>query len=131
MKSNRLNNLFLLTILLSVVHGLEEYVTGFYNVDWSFLLIFHRFGNNLAVTFILYQVALYVLLFVLYAFVRKDIWTKPILLTMSIVMILELQHIYETVITGKYFPGAYTAILFPILAFALWREIKKLEFKKI
>lgn len=131
MKSNKLLNLFLFSIVLVVVHGLEEYFTGFHNVDWSFLLIFGRFSNNLAVTYILYQIALYALLFALYACIKKGIWVKPIVLTVSIIMVLELQHVYELVITGKYYPGAYTAILFPVLAFALWRELKKLAYTKI
>lgn len=120
MRSLKLPNAFLLSAITFIFHGIEEYFTGFYLVDKSYLLTVERLGTDPAATFIAYQVFLWGILFAGYDLVRKGKWGKPITLTLVIIMMLELQHVYETVVTGKYYPGLYTAALFPFVAFLLY-----------
>ena len=45
MISKKIQNLFLISIFLFIAHGLEEYFTGFYNVDSLFYFAFRHFEN--------------------------------------------------------------------------------------
>ena len=118
-----MQKIFLLSIVLFIVHGIEELATGFYNVDWSFLLVFGKLGGNLSVIFIIYQLILYILLWLAYTLVARGKWVRVLSSIVGSVMLLELQHLYEVVVTGKYYPGAYTAVLFPIVGFFFWKEL--------
>lgn len=120
MPSIKLRQAFLLSIVMFVLHGLEEYFTGFYLIDKSYLLTVGRLGTNPEMRFIAYQAVLWGVLLAGYFLVRKGKWRKPILLALGVIMVLELQHLYETVVTRKYYPGSYTAVLFPFLAFLLY-----------
>ena len=125
MISQKLKNIFLLSIILFIAHGVEEFFTGFYNVDKSFLLTVGKISNNLPLVFILYQVILWMILSLAYFFIKKNKWVFPISITLIVFMILELQHLYETLITGKYYPGTFTAIIFPFIAFFFLKELRK------
>ncbi len=123
MMLKRLQNLFLVSVVLFIAHGLEEYITQFYLVDKSFLLTVGRLGHNLALIFIVYQVILWAVLFGTYALVKNGKLIKLLPFILSIIMVFELQHIYETIVTGKYYPGSFTAVLFPVLAVLLLKQI--------
>lgn len=125
MISQKLKNIFVFSIIFFIAHGVEEFLTGFYNVDKSFLLTVGKISNNLSLAFILYQIILWLLLLLAYFFVKKNKWVLPISITLIVLMILELQHLYETLIIGKYYPGTYTAVIFPIIAFLFWKELRK------
>ena len=56
MISTKLKNIFLISIILFITHGVEEFFTGFYNIDKSFLLTVGKISNNLPLVFILYQI---------------------------------------------------------------------------
>jgi len=129
MISQKLRTIFLLAVALFVVHGIEEFLTGFYNIDWLFLLVFGKLGSSLAQTFIIYQLVLWALLGLSYVLVIRGKGTRILSSIIGVIMLLELQHLYEVAVTGKYYPGAYTAILFPIIGFLFWKELIK-EYKK-
>ncbi len=121
--SAKLQKLFLLSILLFISHGIEEFATGFYNIDRSFLLTVGKLGGSLAVVFIIYQLVLWALLWVAYVLVVRGKWIRILSSVIGLVMLLELQHLYEVAVTGKYYPGAYTAVLFPVIGFFFWKEL--------
>lgn len=123
--SSKLKQLFLLAIVLSIAHGIEELATGFYNTDRSFLLTVGKVGGNLAVAFVIYWLILWGLFWLAYMLVVRGKWIRILSGIVGVVMLLELQHLYEVVATGKYYPGAYTAILFPIIGFFFWKELIK------
>lgn len=123
MISSKLKTIFIISIPIFIAHGLEEFFTKFYNVDKSFLLTVGKISDNLALAFIFYQITLWLLLLLAYFLFRKNKLVLPISIIFIFVMTLELQHLYETLITGKYYPGTYTAVLFPIIAFFFLKEL--------
>ena len=125
MISLRLRTLFLIGIVVFIVHGIEEFVTGFYNIDRSFLLTVGKLGSNLSMIFIIYQLILWSLLGLAYTWIAQAKCTRTLSSVVGLVMLLELQHLYEVVVTAQYYPGAYTAILFPIIAYFFWKELIK------
>lgn len=123
MISQKLKNIFILSIILFVAHGVEEFFTGFYNVDKSFLLTVGKISDNLPLAFIFYQIILWLLLLLAYFLIRKNKLVLPISIILIVVMMLELQHLYETLITGRYYPGTFSAIIFPFIAFFFLKEL--------
>ena len=43
----------------------------------------------------------------------------------GIIFIYELHHLYKAVLTGGYYPGLITALLFPVIGYFYWRELLK------
>lgn len=105
-----------------MVHGVEEYFTGFYNADWSFRLMFGSF-NNLQLAFIYYQLALWLILLLTYIAVSKGKYMKSLLVLLGVVSILELQHLFVAIKIQHYYPGLITALLFPIAGYFYWKEL--------
>ncbi len=105
-----------------MAHGIEEYLTGFYEIDASFRWIAKPFANMqpLSIFFLEYQVVLIGLLVTGVWLGRKRVW--PII-TISTVATLEAQHIAMAILQKSYYPGAATGVLLLVLAFALWREL--------
>ena len=120
----KLRFLFFLSIPLFVIHGIEEYVTGFPDVDTFFMIIF-RPVMSLPLpqaTFVVFQVMLWLLLILSALVLLGERWQRRLLIIPGIVYILEAHHLIEAIIRWTYYPGSLTAIFFPILAFFFWRE---------
>jgi len=123
MITQRLKNIFLLLIPIFIVHGLEEYFTDFYHIDPSIQAVFGRFGFSLSSTFLVFQIVLWLLLIVGFILLRKYILYKTISMIMGGLLVFELWHIYKAIMVGGYYPGLYTALLFPIVGYFYWREL--------
>lgn len=121
MISSRLKNLFALSIPLFIVHGLEEYFTGLYNFD-SF---YQSFSNPKTAFVIVVLVLANILLIVSYMLIQKNKWGLGLSFLLGLSFIFELVHIYDAIITGGYYPGLYTALLFPVIGFLFWKELLK------
>jgi len=122
MISPKLKNILSLAILLFIVHGLEEYFTGFYHIDPSIQAVFGKLGFSLASTFLFFQIVLWLLLILGFLLVKKNIWPKTILVVVGLIMFYELYHIYKAIMVGGYYPGLYTALIFPVVEYFYWRE---------
>ena len=128
MLSKRIHNLFLISIVLFITHGLEEYFTGFYNVDNIFKFVFHVFENMSIpqAIFFLFQIMWWSLLIISYLLIFKKNWILVLLTIYALVFIFEIHHIIKAVIYWEYYPGSITAIFFPVLGFFYWKELIKL-----
>jgi len=128
MLSKRIQNLFLLSIVLFIAHGIEEYFTGFYNVDTFFKFVF-QFFETMSVfqaTFLLFQIMVWILLIVSYLLIFKKDWILVLLTILGLVFIFELHHLIKAVMLWEYYPGSIVAIFFPILGFFYWKELIRL-----
>ena len=128
MLSKRIHHLFLISIVLFIAHGLEEYFTGFYEVDNIFKYIF-QFFETMSIpqaTFLLFQIMLWILLIISYLLIFKKDWILFLLTIPALVFIFEISHLVKAVIAGGYYPGSIVAIFFPILGFFYWKELIKL-----
>lgn len=123
---NKLVNLFGLSIPLFIIHGLEEYFKGFYNIDSQVKFMFGPFlnMNNLQSSFLLFQIMLWFLLIVSFLLLkRKGMW--GLFTLMGLVYIYELYHFVKAIESGGYYPGVVSAIGFPIIDFFYWKELIK------
>ena len=118
MISKRLKIIFGISIPIFIAHGLEEYFTGLYNFD-SF---YQSFSSPKIVFVIIVLILLNVSLIISYALVQKNKWVFGLSFLLGLLFIYEFVHIYEAIMTRGYYPGLYTALLFPIMGYFFWRE---------
>ncbi len=128
MISKKIQNLFLISIFLFIAHGLEEYFTGFYNVDSLFYFAFRHFENMsvFQAAFLVFQIMLWVLLVISYLLIFKKNWLSALLTIPAIVSTVEIHHLIKAVIHQGYYPGSVTAFVLFIFGFFYWKELIKL-----
>ncbi len=130
MISQKLKTIFYVSIPVFIAHGLEEYFNGFYNIDSSFKFFFHYFETMTIpqATFLLFQIMLW-LAFIVFAFlIASEKWRLRLMILPGLIYVFELHHIWKTLDSWNYYPGAITAIAFTFIAFFFWRELFK-EFR--
>ena len=125
MVSTRLKKIFALSIPLFIAHGVEEFVTHFYDTDaWDQAIFGNLFGNlsTHGATFITFQIMLWLLLTISFLLLLGEKWQFRVLAIAGVIYIYELHHIIKAVLIGGYYPGLITALAFPIVAYFFWRE---------
>ena len=122
-----LRNIFLLSIPIFILHGMEEYITGFTQVDPIFLWVFRPLLDmsvNQA-TFLVFQIMLGVLLIVSALLILGEKWQRRMIIIPGLLYIFEFHHLYEAIIRKTYYPGLITALFFPFVAFFFWKAYFK------
>lgn len=127
MISNKLRNLFLLSIPLFIAHGVEEYLTKFYDI---YPLLNFRWTEKIfysipEATFLTFQLMWWLLLLAVYFLLRRDKGTLYLMTFAGLIYIYEITHILSAIITQDYTPGFTTALFFPFMAFFYWKELLK------
>ena len=127
MISGKLKDIFLISILVFIAHGLEEYFNNFYNIDPIFRFVFKPFETMSVpqATFLLLQIMLWLLLVISFLLISNEKWQLRLMAIPGLVYIFELHHFWEALIHGGYYPGVITAIAFPIIGFLFWKELLK------
>jgi len=127
MMTQKLKNIFLISVILFIAHGAEELATGLYNVD-SHVKFMFGFVENLTsihAAFWIFQIMLWLILIISYLLILGPKWQLRLMFVPGLVFIYELHHIYKAIIVGGYYPGLITALLFPVVAFFFWKELIK------
>lgn len=125
MITKRLKNLLLLSIILFIVHGIEELITGFYAIDSHVRFVF-GFAQNMVpihAAFLVFQIMLWLMLVVGYLLLLGPKWQLRLMVIPGLMFIYELHHLYKAISIGSYYPGLITALLFPVLGYFFWKEI--------
>ena len=127
MISKKLQTIFGLSIPLFIVHGIEEYRTGFYSNDGLYQFVFRPFLEMSLhqVMFATFQVMFWLLLIVAFAMVVSERWRLRMMVVLGLVYILELHSIWKAVISWSYYPGLITALAFPVIGYFFWDELIK------
>ena len=125
MISSRLKNIFILSILVFIAHGLEEYFTGLYNVDSHVEFMFGYFNTlpNLQAIFFLFQIMFWFTLIIFALLISGEKWQLRLMIIPGLVYIYELYHFWKAISVGGYYPGLITALMFPVIAFFFWKEL--------
>ena len=127
MVSYKLRFLFLISTILFVFHGVEEYMTDFHHIDASFRFVFSPLFTEDPQTaaFVTFQIMLWILLVISFLLLQGKKWIPRLLFIFGVVMILESHHLFEALLTQSYYPGMVTALFFPFVAFFFWKELLK------
>lgn len=128
MISSRLKNIFGLSVLLFIGHGVEEIFTGLYKIDSHVAFMFGKLADlpTMQSLFILFQIMLWVVLIVSYLIIQSEKWRLWLMAIPGIIFIYELHHFYKAFDVGGYYPGLMTALLFPVIGYFYWKEWVKL-----
>ncbi len=132
MISKKLQNIFLVAVLVFVAHGIEEYLTGLYNIDSHVQFVFSYFANlaPLQATFLMFQIMLWITLIVGYLLIRGGKSPLHLMVIPGLIFVYELHHIYKAITVGGYYPGLITGLLFPIVGYLFWKELI-INFKQV
>lgn len=124
MVTRKLKTIFGISIFFFVIHGIEEFVTHFYDIDSHDQAIFGLLNglSNHGATFVVFQIMFWLLLIVSFLLLLGEKWQFRILAISGVVYVYELHHIIKAIQTGGYYPGLYTALAFPIIGFLFWKE---------
>lgn len=124
MISKKLKYIFALSIPLFIAHGIEEIITGFYAVDAWDAYLFQPFAqlSMHGVMFVTFQLMFWLLLVVSLVLLLGERWRFYMLAVIGVVYVFELHHIVKALVVGGYYPGLFTAIFFPFLAYFFWKE---------
>lgn len=124
MISTKLKNIFGASIFFFVIHGIEEYVTHFNDIDAHEQAIFGLLNelSNHAATFVAFQIMFWLILVAVFLMLRGEKWQLRVIAIAGFIYIYELHHIIKAILAGGYYPGLYTALVFPIIGFLFWKE---------
>lgn len=135
MVTQKLKSIFGLSIPVFIAHGIEEFMTHFYDKDaWDQAIFGNLFGNlpTHGATFITFQIMLWLLLIISFLLLLGEKWQLRVLAIAGVIYIYELHHVIKAVSVGGYYPGLITALIFPVIAYFFWREwLKNLSRKDI
>jgi hypothetical protein len=132
MITSKLKYIFGLSIPLFIAHGIEEYLTGFYNLDqwdeWIFGLL--PFASIHQAMFATFQAMLWLLLIVALLLLTSERMRLYVLALAGFIYLFELHHPIKAILAGGYYPGLMTSLLFPVVAYLFWKEWYQ-NYKKI
>ena len=122
MITRRLRLLTIAGIVLMLLHGVEEWLSGFFRVDPAFEYVARLVSTKQEALFVSFQMTwwLLLILFGLLTFSAK--WRLRGLGLFGAVMVFEWMHPAASLLEGKYYPGTVTAMLFVPLSVAFWME---------
>src|SRR3989338_9567853 len=103
----KLKNIFLLSILAFIAHGLEEILTGFYNVDSHVAFMFGKLATmpTTQALFILFQIMIWLILIIGYLLILGPKWQLRLMFIPGIAFLYEFHHLYKVFEVGGYYPG--------------------------
>ena len=127
MITEKLRNIFGLSILLFIVHGIEEIMMGFSSADSHVIFMFGKLATlpTIQALFILFQIMLWLTLIVSYLMLRGPKWQLRLMIIPGLVFIYELHHLYKAIDVGGYYPGLLTAIALYVAGFFFWKELTR------
>lgn len=125
MISQKLKSIFLLSIPVSIVHGIEEYITGFYATD-NFAKFFFSYAENMSLaqaSFVIFQIMFWLILIISAILITKPKSQIYVMVIPGLIYIFELHHLIKASMILGYYPGSLTAIFFPFIGFFYWKQL--------
>lgn len=125
--SQKLQHIFLLSIPVFIAHGIEEYITGFYDIDnfSRFVFSYSETMSPLQASFLTFQIMVWFLLILGAISIARQKWQLYIMVIPGLVYIFELHHLLKALISLSYYPGVITGALFPFIGFFYWKQLVK------
>lgn len=129
MITNKLKAIFAVSIPVFILHGIEEFVTHFYDIDGHSQALFGIFGyfSTRVAPFVTFQIMFWLLLIVVLILLIDRKYQFYTLAIFGLVYIYEFHHIIKAISAGGYYSGLYTSLIFPILAIVFWKEWLKIK----
>lgn len=127
MMTKRFQKIFLISIPLFIAHGLEEYFTGFYDIDGFSRFVFGPLNSmpTPQATFLLFQILLWLFLLTSFLLLVGGKWKLRLMFVLGLVFLFEIHHLVKAIYWQRYYPGVITEIPFLIVGYFFWKELIK------
>lgn len=124
----KLKEIYLVSVVLFLIHGIEEYLTQFPTIDPIFTGIARHIPIDQNLLFILLQIVwlLFLTAIIIIAPSREKVALRLMVLV-GLVFIFELEHLIRAAVSQSYYPGLVTAVLLAIIGFTFWNEFSKVN----
>ncbi len=123
MISTKLKKLLGISLLLIYAHGLEEIITGFYPSDRYMIFFSSLFASIPQATYWISHLLFWVFLLISYLLVIGGRWKYFVLALFGTIFFIELHHPIDAFLTGGYYPGMITALIYPFIGFFYWKQL--------
>lgn len=125
MASDKLKQIFLLSLLLVYAHGVEEIMSGFQYSDLFMVYGANLFSTTTEVFYWTSHLIWWISLPVLFLLLRKSRSGLSLMSLYGLVFFIELHHPIKGLLIGSYYPGMVTALFYPVFGFFYWKQIIK------
>jgi len=123
MLTKRFQFIFILSIFLNWLHGVECTLTKYYEVGPIFFNYFHTLPETAYFSF---HITLYIFLILAYFLLKGGTWIFIPLILYGTVFITEFHHFIRGITTLSYYPGMITSFFFPFLGIFYWMALVRL-----
>ena len=126
MVSKKLKIIFFISVILFYIHGVEEVMNNFYDIDSFILGIASFFDSIPQAVYWISHAAWWLFLVIVLLFLIGGRWMLHFMTVYGLILIFESHHLIKAFTASAYYPGMVTALFFPVVAFFFWRELIKL-----
>jgi len=124
MKASRI--LWLLSIPLFALHGVEEYATGFPHTDPLTLFASELLGVGPYAVFFGVEVMLGIFLLLPFFLSFRPVWYRAVL---GVILLLEVDHVVRAIQAQSYYSGLWTAVPLVVIGLLYWKHMVRKGFK--
>lgn len=125
MISKNLNVLFIVSLSLIYLHGVEEVLTGFQHTD-SFMMFGGKVFSISTESFYWFSHLLWWLgAPIMFLIFRNKPIILPLLALFGTVFFIEAHHLIKALLVQSYYPGMITAFLYPIFGVYFYKELMR------
>lgn len=125
MPSKKLQRLFLISLVLVYLHGLEEILTGFQYQDSSIAFSANLLGVHPEIFYWVTHIIFWVSLPILYFIFRNNKYGLVLAGIFGLIFIEEFHHLIKGALSLQYSPGMLSALFYPILGIFFWKQLIK------
>lgn len=122
MPSKKIKKLFLWSLLLVYLHGIEELVRGFQDIDIFMISLGKLVGLTSAQFYWAFHTLWWVSLPTLYILFKDSKKGIIAFRLYSFAFIIELHHLIKAILLNNYYPGLATSLLYIILGVFYWKQ---------
>mgnify|MGYP001597440980 CR=1 FL=1 len=119
----RLKIIFAASLFVIYLHGVEEVIGGFQHVDSFMAFGASLLNTSVEIFYWTSHIVWWLAVPLLYFIFRNSAYLFLLLSLYGLVFVVELHHVAKAMQIGSYYPGAITAIFYPIIGFFFWREL--------
>lgn len=130
MISNKLERIFLISLLLIYAHGVEEIIGGFQYSDSFMVLGAQYLRTTTEIFYWVFHIIFWLSLPILFLLFHKRRVGIILMAIFGVIFIVELHHPIKALFINHYYPRMITALLYPIVGFFFWKQIFP-DWKKI
>lgn len=118
--------IFLLSIFLNYIHGIECIATKFYDINPNFYIVTQYFQSIHESVYYVFHFSFWVFILLAFFLIKGGKWIFVPLSLYGTIFFTESHHFIRGILLGHYLPGMITSVLFPILGIFYWKEVLNL-----